>query len=115
VFVDGSGVGDIGKSVIRDRETLARDGFIFVVVNVDRKRGTVIGEPEIISRGFVYLREADELMKQVRNTITGVIERSTNGATENGRLRDQIQDSVSKVLYNETKRRPMVFSVVNER
>lgn len=112
VFVDGSGVGDIGKSVIRDRETLARDGFIFVVVNVDRKEGTVIGEPEIISRGFVYLRDADELMQQVRNTVYGVV-RSANGAS-NGRLRDQLQDNISKVLYNETKRRPMVFSVINE-
>ncbi|MBZ0289048.1 MAG: ribonuclease J, partial [Anaerolineae bacterium] len=101
VFVDGSGVGDIGKSVIRDRETLARDGFIMVVVNVDSREGQVIGEPEIISRGFVYLREADELMKQVRNTVFSVVERNPNG-----RLREQLQESISKVLYNETKRRP---------
>lgn len=110
VFVDGSGVGDIGKSVIRDRETLARDGFIFVVVNVDAREHTVVGEPEIISRGFVYLREADELLQQVRNTVYAVVQNS-NGS---GRLREQLQDSLSKVLYNETKRRPMVFSVVNE-
>jgi ribonuclease J len=113
VFVDGSGVGDIGKSVMRDREILARDGFIFVVVNIDSKEGTVVGEPEIISRGFVYLREADELMQQVRNTVYSVV-RNANGSRANGRLRDTLQDSLSKVLYNETKRRPMVFSIVNE-
>ncbi|NDJ60396.1 MAG: ribonuclease J, partial [Chloroflexi bacterium] len=62
VFVDGSGVGDVGKAVIRDREVLARDGFMMVVVNVDGQTGKVIGDPEIISRGFIYLRDADELL-----------------------------------------------------
>src|SRR5690606_13529451 len=62
VFVDGSGVGDVGKAVMRDREVLARDGFMMVVVNVDSDTGQVIGDPEIISRGFIYLRDADELI-----------------------------------------------------
>jgi ribonuclease J len=112
VFVDGSGVGDIGKAVIKDREILARDGFMIVVVNVDSKSGELIAEPEIISRGFVYLRDANELMDLVKNTVNDALLSSTG---QNGRRRDKIQDSVSRVLYNETKRRPMVFSIINER
>lgn len=112
VFVDGSGVGDIGKAVIRDREILARDGFMMVVVNVDSKSGELIDEPEIISRGFVYLRDANDLMKQVKDTINETL-LSSNG--QNGKRRERLQESISRVLYNETKRRPMVFSIINER
>lgn len=113
VFVDGASVGDIGKAVIRDREVLARDGFVFISVNVDKRTGKVVGEPEIVSRGFVYLRDADDLMKQVKNTIMQVI--NSNGNTKNGRRQDKIQDSVSRMLFNETRRRPMVFSVIHEK
>jgi ribonuclease J len=112
VFVDGSGVGDIGKTVIRDREILARDGFIMIVANVDSKSGELIDEPEIISRGFVYLRDAAELMNQVKETVSETLLHS-NG--QNGKRRERLQENISRVLYNETKRRPMVFSVINER
>ncbi|MBZ0288485.1 MAG: ribonuclease J, partial [Anaerolineae bacterium] len=112
VFVDGSGVGDIGKAVIRDREILARDGFMMVVVNVDSKSGELVDEPEIISRGFVYLRDANDLMKQVKDTINETL---LNSSGQNGKRRERLQENISRVLYNETKRRPMVFSVINER
>jgi ribonuclease J len=112
VFVDGSGVGDVGRVVIRDREILARDGFLLVSVDVDRKSGKVLGHPEIISRGFIYLRESDELLEQVRDTIMDTMQ-SVNG--RNGRRRDKLQENIGRLLYNETKRRPMVFSIVNER
>jgi len=111
VFVDGSGVGDIGRVVMRDREILSRDGFLLVAVNVDRKTGKVVGQPEIISRGFIYLRESDELLDQVKSTIHGVFSGNNHS---NGRRREKLQESISRVLYNETKRRPMVFSIVNE-
>jgi ribonuclease J len=111
VFVDGSGVGDVGRAVIRDREILARDGFLLVDVNVD-KDGKLIGEPEIISRGFIYLREADELMDMVKATVHSTLEQTRN--SHNGKRRDQLQDSISKVLYNETKRRPMVYTIIHE-
>jgi len=112
VFVDGSGVGDIGKAVIRDREILARDGFIMVVVNVD-ETGHVLTEPEIITRGFVYLREADELIEQVKDTVYDVLAQSRD--MRNGKRRERLQDALGRMLFNETKRRPMVFSVINER
>jgi ribonuclease J len=111
VFVDGSGVGDVGKAVIRDREILARDGFMIVSVNVNRKTGEPVGKPSILSRGFVYLRDADELMQSVEGTI-GDILRTNRSA--NGNRQMKIEDGVSKLLYNETRRRPMVFSIVNE-
>jgi ribonuclease J len=112
VFVDGSGVGDIGKAVIRDREILARDGFMMVVVNVNRKSGHIIGEPEIISRGFIYLRDADLLIEQVKETVYETLTKTDVGS--NGRRREKLQENIGRVLYNETKRRPMVFSVINE-
>lgn len=112
VFVDGSGVGDVGKAVIHDREVLARDGFMMVVVNVDAETGKMIGEPEIISRGFIYLRDADQLIGNVKTTVNDVL--MSMRQSRNGKRRERLQDSLSKMLYNETKRRPMVFSVINE-
>jgi ribonuclease J len=112
VFVDGSSVGDIGKAVIRDREILARDGFMLVIVTVDSKSGEMIDEPEIISRGFVYLRDAGDLLDQVKSTINETL---SNTSGQNGKRRDRLQDNISRVLYNETKRRPMIFTVINER
>jgi len=111
VFVDGSGVGDIGKAVMRDREILARDGFMMVIVNVDRSSGRMIGDPEIISRGFIFLREADQLLDNVRNAVNDVLA-GANGS--NGKRRERMQESIGRILYNETKRRPMIFSVINE-
>ena len=112
VFVDGSGVGDVGKTVMRDREVLARDGFMMVVVNVDSRSGQVVGDPEIISRGFIYLRDADALIEHVRQTVNEVMLNTRQ--SRNGKRRERLQESLSRMLYNETKRRPMVFSVINE-
>lgn len=112
VFVDGSGVGDVGKTVMRDREVLARDGFMIVVVNVDSQTGEVISEPEIITRGFIYLRDADELIDHIKQTVNEVMLNTRQ--SRNGKRRERLQESLSRMLYNETKRRPMVFSVINE-
>jgi ribonuclease J len=112
VFVDGSGVGDIGPAVMRDREMLARDGFLLVNVDVDKRTGQVIGDPEIISRGFIYLRDAENLLAQVKQTVANTLGDTRN---LNGRRREKLQENISRVLYNETKRRPMVFSIIHER
>ncbi|RMG83479.1 MAG: ribonuclease J [Chloroflexi bacterium] len=111
VFVDGSGVGDIGRAVIRDREILARDGFIVVSAMVDRRTGKLLGEPQIISRGFIYLRDADALIEQIRNVTTSTLQ---SLASQNGRRREKLEENISRLLYNETKRRPMVFTILNE-
>ncbi len=112
VFVDGSGVGDIGRAVMKDREILARDGFLMVVATVDSETGDLIGEPEIISRGFVYLRDANTLINQIKATTTQTL--ISMRQSRNGKRRERLQDSLAKMLYNETKRRPMVFTVINE-
>lgn len=111
VFVDGSGVGDIGRAVMRDREILARDGFMIVSINVDKRTGMMLGEPNILSRGFVYLKEAEDLFSQLRDTVVNVLDSTRN---QNGRRREKLEESVARLLYNETKRRPMVFTIINE-
>jgi ribonuclease J len=113
IFVDGHGVGDVGRAVLRDREILSQDGFVIVVANVDRKKHKLLGDPEIISRGFVYLREANDLMSKITDVTRGSIQ-SANG-THPRKLQEKLEDSISQMLYHETRRRPMVFSVINER
>jgi ribonuclease J len=110
VFVDGSGVGDIGHAVIRDRELLSRDGFLVVVVNVDRESGRVLGEPEIVSKGFAYQPNDPDLMRQIRAVVTD----SMSVGRRNGRRREMLEENLAKVLYNETRRRPMVLGVIHE-
>ncbi|MDX1993145.1 MAG: ribonuclease J [bacterium] len=112
VFVDGSSVGDVGRIVMRDREILSKDGFLLVAVNIDSRTRQLIGEPEVISRGFIYLRDSDDLLVQVRDVVQETL---TSSARSNGRLREKLQENIARVLYSETKRRPMVFSIVNER
>jgi len=112
VFVDGSGVGDIGRAVIRDREILAKDGFVLVSVNVDQRSGKLVDEPRIVSRGFVYLREAEDFLAQIRENITHTVSRSRRNL--NGNRQSLVEENLSKLIYNETKRRPMIFSIVNE-
>jgi ribonuclease J len=112
VFVDGLSVGDIGPVVIRDREILARDGFLLASIKINRKTGQLVGKPEIISRGFVYLREADELLQTVRETIENTVARCT--PYNNHRCHEKMREDIKHMLYNETKRRPMVFSVITE-
>jgi ribonuclease J len=112
VFVDGSGVGDVGRAVLRDREILSQDGFLIVVADIDRRKHKLIREPEIISRGFVYLRDADDLMDKITHSVNSVVQ-SANGTSAN-QLKSKLEDSISHMLYHETQRRPMVFSVLNE-
>jgi ribonuclease J len=109
VFVDGKGVGDVGPIVMRDRETLARDGFVSVLVMIDADTGELVEPPEIISRGFVYLRDADDLLDMAESVIENVVATHTKG-----NLTTAIQDALSKMFYNETQRRPMTYAFVRE-
>lgn len=109
VFVDGAGIGDVGPAVLRDREALARDGFLMIVGVVDKKTGKMVQEPEIISRGFVYLGSSEALFESTRELIRDVATQSSNGSRD-----QQVQTAVKKMLYSETKRRPMVFAHIHE-
>ena len=110
VFVDGALVGDVGPAVMRDRDALAREGFLMGVVNVDRATGKIIGQPQVISRGFMFMPDADEVIEQVRQAMLRAIAEHPRG---NG-LEETVQNAISKVVYSETRRRPMVIAVVNE-
>lgn len=109
VFVDGSGVGDIGPSVMREREALARDGFILVNLYLNASRNALAKEPEIITRGFVYLRESGDLLQETRQQIKNTL------AQSNGNLKQDLESRLRTLFYNETKRRPMIFVMVNEK
>ena len=108
VFVDGSGVGDIGPSVMREREALARDGFIFVNLKLDGVSGNLIEDPEIITRGFVYLRDSEQLMAETRRHIEKLVARA------NGNLQAEVEQNLRNFLFDATRRRPMIFVVVNK-
>jgi ribonuclease J len=114
VFVDGLSVGDVGEIVLRDRRALAADGIFMVVVTVDKQTGTVIGRPEVITRGFVHLNEDDPLMAEAIDRVVAAIDNPGDHISEVALLKSQIKDGVSSYLYEQTKRRPMVFPVVVE-
>ncbi len=115
VYVDGSGVGDIGPSVMREREALAQDGFVIVNLRVN-KAGQLAGKPEIISRGFVFVRDADELFTAAQTQIAAAAARvSGNGSAGSTQaLREKVQAALAEFFYAELKRRPMIFALVNE-
>lgn len=104
VFVDGSGVGDIGPSVLRERESLARDGFVLIHLQLDSDSGKLVGNPEIISRGFVFVRDSEELFEQAKNRI-----RSVAKSQQGKQLKTLMEKDLAKFFYSETKRKPMVF------
>jgi ribonuclease J len=114
VFVDGLSVGDVGEIVLRDRRALANDGMFMIVVTVDKQTGTVIGRPEIITRGFVHGNERDPMIEGAIDRVVASIENPGDHISEIALLKTQIKDGVSRYLYEQTKRRPMVFPVVVE-
>jgi ribonuclease J len=114
VYVDGLSVGEVGDVVLRDRKALANDGMFMVVVTVDKQTGTIIGRPEIITRGFVHLNELDPIMNEAVDRVIASIENPGDHISEIALLKSQIKDGVSRFLYEQTKRRPMVFPVVVE-
>ena len=103
VFVDGTGVGDIGPSVVREREALARDGIVLVNLSLDRHSGQLSEEPEIITRGFIVASDANELLAGMSKLAREAVKRG------NGNLKEDLQHTLSSFIYNETKRRPMIF------
>ncbi len=114
VMVDGLGIGDIGNVVIRDRQVLAGDGMFVIVVLVASKTGRVIGSPDIISRGFIYLKDNKELLAQVRKNIRYIVEHKSARPINWVYLKDLLRDEIGLFLFQKTERRPMVLPVVIE-
>ena len=113
MLVDGYGVGDVGNIVLRDRRHLAQDGLIVVVATVDVDEATIVSGPDIISRGFVYVRESEELMDTVREMVREVLcDTLDSGVTEWTQMKTAVKDTLSKYLYTKTKRKPMILPVI---
>ena len=116
IMVDGLGVGDVGEVVLRDRQSLAKDGMFVIVAVVDRQTGRVKGSPDIISRGFIYLRESGDLLHQVRRRVVEIVNQSLGGggAVNLAYVRDNVRNKVGEFLFIKTQRRPMVLPVIRE-
>lgn len=116
VMVDGLGVGDIGNVVLRERMQMARDGMFTVIVTIDSRTGEQIGNADLISRGFIYMKNNQELLKQTRHVIRDLIKKKTGGthAINWEYIRSAIRDEVGQFLFNKTQRRPMVLPVIIE-
>ncbi len=112
VFVDGSGVGDIGPAVMREREVLARDGFVLAIVPISAATGEMTGKPELVSRGFVYLRESKDLMERAAEIAWQALRASAN--RREAAIIERTQEALGRFFYEETKRKPMVVAAVTK-
>ena len=115
VMVDGLGVGDVGSIVLRDRKHLAQDGLIIVVIGIERMSNSLVAGPDIISRGFVYVRESEELMEEARRVLSRVLDNCTaHDLKEWGSLKTKLRDVLSEFIYEKTKRSPMILPIIME-
>jgi len=115
VLVDGLGVGDVGNVVLRDRRLLSQDGILIAVVAIDEASRELVSGPDVISRGFVYMRESERLLDEARDRVKEAVEECLErGATDWGAIKGEVRQALSKYLYEETKRRPMVLPIIVE-
>ncbi|QDR80559.1 Ribonuclease J1 [Sporomusa termitida] len=115
VLVDGLGVGDVGNIVLRDRRQLSQDGILIIVVTMDKQRGQVAAGPDIVSRGFVYVRESEQLMEDAKERVKQALEKcELNNITEWAAIKSNVRDTLGKYLYERTRRRPMILPIIME-
>jgi ribonuclease J len=115
VFIDGTGVGDVGSVVLRDRKHLAQDGMLVVIVNLSSEDGGLIAGPDIITRGFVYVKESENLMRELKDVVMGTLGQYGSGKMADwSSLKRAIKSDLSAHLYKKTKRNPMILPVITE-
>lgn len=116
VFIDGLGIGDVGEVVIRDRQVMAQDGMFVIIMTLDRRSGKLINQPDIISRGFIYMKGNDDLIREVKHEVRKLVESKGKEKLEPNwaYLRNVIRDEIGEYLYQKTERRPMILPVVIE-
>ena len=115
ILVDGLGVGDVGNVVLRDRQHLAEDCIMIVVMSLDRASGQMVAGPDIVSRGFVYVKESDELIEGARQTVEDALQRCLDkGITDWGKLKNTTKDILGDYVWKKTKRRPMILPIIME-
>ncbi|HJV46683.1 MAG TPA: ribonuclease J [Bacillota bacterium] len=115
ILIDGLGVGDVGNIVLRDRKLLSQDGILVVVVTLSKQSNAILSGPDIISRGFVYVRESEELLDEASKLVTTILNRCTEEkVNEWSSLKVNVRDGLGKFLYEKTKRRPMILPIIME-
>lgn len=115
VFVDGLGVGDVGNIVMRDRSKLSQDGVLIVVITIDKERGCVVAGPDLVSRGFVYVRESGQLMVEAKQKVRQVLANcEANKVVEWASIKGSVRDTLSKFVYEKTRRSPMILPIIME-
>jgi len=116
VFVDGLGVGDVGEVVLRDRQVMSQDGMFVVIMTIDKKTGKLTQQPDIISRGFIYMKGSEDLLKEVKHEVRKVVETKNKKPSEANwaYIRSEVRDQIGEFLYQRTERRPMILPVVIE-
>ena len=115
IFVDGLGVGDVGNIVLRDRQHLSEDGIMIVVMTLERHSNVVLAGPDIVSRGFVYVREAEELLDEARAIVSDSVEKCLDkNITDWSKIKNIIKDDLSEYLWKKIKRNPVILPIIME-
>lgn len=115
IFIDGLGIGDVGNIVLRDRQYLSENGLIIVVVAIDKASKQVVSGPDIVSRGFIYVREADVLMNKIRNIVRDSLDKcSDQNITDWGKIKNMLKDNLNEFLWKELKRQPLILPIITE-
>ena len=115
ILVDGLGVGDVGNIVLRDRQHLSENGLIIIVVTLEKYSNQVLSGPDIVSRGFVYVRESENLMEEARDVVNDALDRCIDAnVTDWGKIKTEIKDTLSEYLWKKTKRNPMILPIIME-
>lgn len=116
IFVDGLGIGDVGNIVLRDRKILSEEGMLIIVITLSKADGQIVSRPDTISRGFVYVRDAEELINDVNDLVMTTVKslNNKNGGNQRNTLKQGVKDSVGKLLFTKTKRKPMILPIIIE-
>ena len=115
ILVDGLGVGDVGNIVLRDRQHLAEDGIIIVVLTLERRTNRLLAGPDIVSRGFVYVRESEDLMDHAREVVELALDGCLDkGITDWSKIKAAVKDALSDYVWKRTKRSPMILPIIME-
>ena len=115
ILVDGLGIGDVGNIVLRDRQNLAQNGIIIVVLTLEKYSNQLLAGPDIVSRGFVYVRESEDLMEEARNVVNDAVNDCLGrGISDWGKLKNVIKDALNDFIWKKTKRSPMILPIIME-